>query len=184
MNHPAPDRLVSGTALRRAEAWTGRVVGLWTAPAAGAPMTSVDDALALAGAGLDGDRYAAGVGSFSRWPGAGRAVTLIAEEDLRDAEAAFGVHLSVGEHRRNVVVAGVPVGDLRGVRFRVGDALLEGMRLCAPCAYLARVTGQADIFASLVGRGGLRAAVIDGGRVCVGDAVTPVAVVRDYALPG
>lgn len=164
--------------------FSGRVVGLWTAAAAGAPVAAVGEAVALEGAGLRGDRYAAGAGSFSRWPGAGRAVTLIAEEDLRDAEAAFNVHLRDGEHRRNVVVSGVPVGALRGVRFRVGEAVLEGVRLCAPCRYLARVTGQAEVFAALVGRGGLRAEVVTGGAVCVGDAVEPLAVVRDYALPG
>lgn len=164
--------------------WRGRVESIWTAPRAGAVPVSVGQADALAGAGLAGDRYAAGAGSFSRWPGPGRAVTLIAADALAAAESEFPVHLSAGEHRRNLVVTGVPLHALRGVRFRVGEAVLDGVRLCAPCAYLSRVTGQPEAFAALVGRGGLRAEVVTGGRICVGDPVVPVAVVRHVHLPG
>lgn len=147
-------------------------------------MVSAEHAEALVGAGLAGDRYAAGAGSFSRWPGAGRALTLIAAASLADAEAEFGVHLSDGEHRRNVVVEGVPLDALRGVRFRLGGAEVVGARWCAPCKYLVRVTGQSEVFDALVGRGGLRAEIVAGGAIRPGDAVVPVAVVRDVTLPG
>ncbi len=141
----------------------GRLVALYVAPAAGAPMRRVPEAEALAERGLTGDRYAAGVGSFSRWPGKGRAVTLIAAEALREAEAAFDVAVSDGEHRRNLVVEGVPLDDLRGAPFRIGEVAFEGVRVGAPCKYLVRVTGQPDAFDALVGRGGLRAEVVQGG---------------------
>jgi MOSC domain-containing protein YiiM len=124
--------------------------------------------------GLEGDRYALGRGAYSRWPGARRQVTLVAEEALGEAEAAFGVALSNGEHRRNVVVAGVALADLVRARFRVGEAVLRGVQACAPCRYLARVAGQPGIFDALVGRGGLRAEVLIGGLIRVGDSVEAV----------
>ena len=161
-------------------------MALFLAPSAGAPVVRVPEATALAGRGLDGDRYAAGEGSFSRWPGKGRDVTLIAAEALRQAEAAFGVALSDGEHRRNLVVEGVPLDSLRGVPFRIGGVAFEGVRLCAPCKYLVRVTGQPRVFDALVRRGGLRAAVTTGGVLREGDAVTWDAadVGRRRPLPG
>lgn len=165
---------------------SGRLVALYIAPEAGAPVERVPEATALDGIGLDGDRYAAGEGSFSRWPGKGRAVTLISAEAIREAEDEFGVSLAEGEHRRNLVVEGVPLEDLRGIPFQIGDARFEGMRLCAPCKYLVRVTGQPDVFDALVGRGGLRAAILSGGTLREGDAVTWNAedMARRPHLPG
>ena len=164
----------------------GRLAAVYLAPAAGAPVQRVAEAQALAGRGLAGDRYADGAGSFSRWPGRGRDVTLIAAEALAEAAAEFGVAVAEGQHRRNLVVEGVPLDDLRGVAFTVGGARFEGVRVCAPCKYLVRVTGQDRIFDALVRRGGLRAAVVAGGLVREGDAVTwdPADVARRPRLPG
>ncbi|MEM6286512.1 MAG: MOSC domain-containing protein [Bacteroidota bacterium] len=165
---------------------TGRLVALYVAPEAGAPMRSVPEAAALAGRGLAGDRYATASGAFSRWPGRGRALTLIAAETIRDAEAAFDVALADGQHRRNLVVEGVPLEDLKGVRFRVGEIELEGVRVCAPCTYLVRTTGQPEAFDALVGRGGLRAEIVTSGVLRLGDAVAwdPEAVANRPRLPG
>ena len=164
----------------------GRLVSIFVAPAAGAPVERVSACRALAGRGLEGDRYARGAGSFSRWPGRGRAVTLVAAEALRAAEAEFDVAVGEGEHRRNLVVEGVPLDDLVGVPFRVGGVALEGARLCAPCKYLVRATGQARIFDALVRRGGLRAEVVVGGALREGDPVTWDAadLTRRRHLPG
>ncbi|WP_420457439.1 MOSC domain-containing protein [Rubrivirga sp.] len=164
----------------------GRLVAIYLAPAAGAPVRRLSEAEALAGLGLDGDRYAASEGSFSRWPGPARDVTLIAAEALADAEREFGVAVAEGQHRRNLVVEGVPLDDLRGVPFRIGEVAFEGVRLCAPCKYLVRVTGQDRIFDALVRRGGLRAAVLETGVLREGDAVTwdPADVARRRSLPG
>jgi MOSC domain-containing protein YiiM len=50
---------------------------------------------------------------------------------------------------------------------------MRGVRVCAPCKYLVRVTGQEEIFDALVGRGGLRAEVLTEGVIRLGDAVRP-----------
>jgi MOSC domain-containing protein YiiM len=153
---------------------------LFTAREAGATMERRASVRAIEGVGLQGDRYAPGRGAFSRWPGARRQVTLVMVEALAAAEAAFDVSLSNGEHRRNIVVAGVPLEALVRRRFRVGEAVMEGVQVCAPCRYLVRVTGQPAVFDALVGRGGLRAQVLEGGRVREGDAV----VVLDAGTAG
>ncbi|MEO0560268.1 MAG: MOSC domain-containing protein [Bacteroidota bacterium] len=151
--------------------WTGRLVSIYTTPRAGDLVRASQTSVVTAD-GLAGDRYARGIGSFSRWPASYRAVTLISQEALDAAEAEFGVSMQAGEHRRNLVVAGVPLADLRGVRFSLGaDVVLEGARVCAPCKALIRRTGQPEAFNALVDRGGLRASVITPGTIHVGDAI-------------
>lgn len=163
---------------------TPHLVQIYTAPEAGAPMQRQPSAHAIAGRGLAGDRYASGAGSFSRWPGKGRALTLVSAEALRRAEEEFGVSLAHGEHRRNLVVEGVDLRALLGQTFRIGGALFRGARVCAPCKYLVRTTGQEAIFDALVGRGGLRAEIVESGLVADGDAVVPVGEARPRVLPG
>ena len=165
--------------------WSGRLVSIYTAPRAGDAVRAVDHAEVTTD-GLAGDRYANGAGSFSRWPASYRAVTLISQEALDAAEAEFGVSMQAGEHRRNLVVAGVPLEELRGVRFSIGaDVVLEGARVCAPCKALVRRTGQPEAFNALVGRGGLRASVVTPGTIHVGDAIERVGkATPSRGLPG
>ena len=155
------------------EAWRGTLEAIYTAPTAGAPMEARDAVRAEPGRGLEGDRYWKGEGAFSRWPRPRREVTLITVEALEAAEREFDVLLTQGEHRRNLVTRGVPLTDLVKQEFSVGDVRMRGVRLCAPCKYLVRVTGQEAIFDALVRRGGLRAEVLTGGTVAVGDSVRP-----------
>ena len=66
----------------------GRVVSIHIAVAAGGDLNAVMSVEAVKDVGLVGDRYAAGKGSFSRWPGSGRAVTMI-ESEVIDAVPAL-----------------------------------------------------------------------------------------------
>jgi MOSC domain-containing protein YiiM len=157
-------------------AWEGRLEAIFVAARAGAPMRRVELVEALEDKGLAGDRYAQGTGAFSRFPGARRQVTLIAAEALADAEAAYGVSLAEGQHRRNLVVSGVPLDALVGRTFRVDEAVLKGVQICAPCKYLVRVTGTPAIFDALLRRGGLRAQILTGGRIRQGAVVHPLDV--------
>ena len=60
------------------------------------------------------------------------------------------------------------LGTLVGRRFRLGAVVCRGRRLCEPCAHLDRVNGG-GVLRPLVHRGGLRADVVDGGTLRVGD---------------
>ncbi len=153
--------------------WEGVVFKLYMAAAAGAPMEAVASVRAVPGRGLEGDRYFDGRGSFSRWEGPRREVTLIAEEALEAMAREAGVVLPPEASRRNVLVRGVPLNDLVGQTFRVGAVRMQGLLLSQPCKYLVRVTGEPGVLKGLVNRGGLRARLLDEGVLRVGDAVRP-----------
>ena len=152
----------------------GTVEGLAVAPAAEAPMQLLEVAQALAGRGLDGDRYAAGAGTFSSRGGRrpGYDLTLIAAEVL-DELAAAGHALDFAGTRRNVLTRGIDVNALVGRRFRIGDVLCEGRRLCEPCVHLDRLSGP-GILRPLIHRGGLRADVLTDGEIRLGMPVVSV----------
>jgi MOSC domain-containing protein YiiM len=155
--------------------WNGSVVSLHLAPEAGAPMVSVHDAEIVAGHGIEGDRYRRDGGTFSDKPGPDRHVTLVAFEAVEDFTREQGIPLDPGETRRNVVTRGVPLNDLIDVEFTVGAVRLRGVRLCEPCAHLAKLTGRA-VLPGLVGRGGLRCEALTGGMIRVGDPISPIGV--------
>jgi MOSC domain-containing protein YiiM len=144
----------------------GRVEAIALAPAAGAPVRLVASARALEGAGLQGDRYADGTGTFAAGrPGA--ALTLVDAGVLDELGAQRGAPV---DHRRNVVVRGTDLNALVGRRFRLGEVVCEGRRLCEPCAHLERLNAG-GVLRPLVHRGGLRADIVEGGVLRVGDAL-------------
>jgi MOSC domain-containing protein YiiM len=149
---------------------SGHLESIFLAPAAKAPLIGVPEVHAVADRGLEGDRYFHTSGSFSRWPGEGRAVTLIEAEAIEAVGREAGIDLTAGRSRRNLLTRGVRLADLNGRRFRIGQALFRGTRVCEPCAFLERLT-EPGAFAALKGRGGLRADVLEGGIIRAGDAI-------------
>jgi MOSC domain-containing protein YiiM len=150
----------------------GYLEAIFISPTAKAQLIAVPEVRAIVGRGLEGDRYFHGIGSFSRWPGEGRAVTLIDAEAIEAVLCETGIDLSAGRSRRNLATRGVRLPDLNGRRFRIGQALFRGTRLCEPCAFLERLTGP-GVFAALKGRGGLRADVLEGEIIRAADAIVP-----------
>ncbi len=150
-------------------------MAIFTAAEPGAVADSRQEALAVAGVGLEGDRYAAGTGTFSKGESAGRQVTLVALEALEQVEREHGLRLAPGWSRRNLTTRGVPLNDLVGQTFRVGGAVLVGVRLCEPCGYLEKLTGK-PLKTAAKGRMGLRADIVEGGPIRVGDRIEPAEV--------
>lgn len=150
----------------------GRVEALAIAPDAEAPMTLLGEATAVAGRGLEGDRYFDGRGTFSDPHARGGHLTLIEAEVLDDLSSG-SAPLGPLDARRNVVTRGVDLNALVGRRFRVGPVACEGQRLCEPCAHLERLTRPGTLRA-LVHRGGLRADIVAGGVMRVGDEIVPL----------
>jgi len=151
----------------------GKVVSIYTAPGATAPMSGQPHALAVAGKGLEGDRYFAGTGTFWK-PTPDREVTLIEVEAIEALERDYGLALAPGESRRNIVTRGVALNHLVGREFHIREVTLRGIRLCEPCAHLQRLT-RSGVIEGLAHRGGLRAQILTGGTIAVGDRVTEVA---------
>jgi MOSC domain-containing protein YiiM len=153
--------------------FAGRLVAIYVAPDAGAPMAAYRSIAALAGVGLEGDRYATRRGTYSDTDRGPRDVTLI-EREAVDAVRADGIAVAEVDTRRNLVTEGVPLNHLVGRTFRVGAVVLRGLRLSEPCAYLEQLTAIDGVRAALVHRGGLRAEVVEGGRLRVGDPIAPI----------
>lgn len=156
-------------------AWSGIVRGLFVAATGGAPMEAIEEAEVVAGVGIVGDRYARGAGYFSRPTGSGEDLTLVEEEAIEAVRRDYGIGIALGDTRRNVVTARVPLNHLVGTEFQVGEVVVRGVELAEPCTHLAKLTGIAALRKAFVHRGGLRADVLVGGRVRVGDVIRPIA---------
>ena len=137
--------------------------------AQGAPQ-SVAQAVAIPGAGLEGDRYALKLGTFYK-PEPDYELTLIEAEAIEALRRDYHVELTAGEARRNIVTRNVPLNHLVGKEFAIGDVRIRGIRLCEPCDHLQKVTGK-PVLKGLLHRGGLRAQILTQGTIRVGDVVS------------
>ena len=150
----------------------GRLVAIYVAAAAGAPMEARDRIDALAGAGLRDDRYATGTGTYSGTGRGARDVTLIEREAVDAVRTEDGtIDVREDQTRRNLVTEGVALNHLVGRTFRVGSIRMRGLRLAEPCVYLEQLTSLVGVRAALVHRGGLRAEILDDGELRVGDSI-------------
>ena len=128
-------------------------------PEVAGDLSQVDEARAVAGKGLVGDRKFHSGGAKP-----GQALTLV------EAEAVEDVGLSPGGTRRQVTVRGVRLDELIGKRFRVGEVECYGVELCEPCAHLESLT-RPGIMRDLVHRAGINADILTDGVIRVGDPV-------------
>lgn len=146
----------------------GVVEQIFIAPAEGDQPAAVASVVAHAGRGLEGDRY---LSPADRWIGSGRALTLIEAEAIDAVLAEHDLDLRDGRSRRQVVTRGIRLNDLVGMEFRAGALRCRGVELCEPCLDLQRMLGDPNTIKAMVHRGGLRADILEGGRLSVGDAV-------------
>jgi len=135
------------------------VVAIHLGAAKSPRLWEVESVRALAGKGLEGDRY-----FFEDGAEPGRALTLVEEECVDD------VGLPAGATRRQLTTRGVRLNDLVGKRFRVGEVECYGVELCEPCSHLERMT-RPGIVKELVHRAGINADILNDGTISVGDEV-------------
>ena len=117
------------------------------------------EAVEVTAEGVVGDRYAQS-----------RDLTLIEAEALEGLRDEAGIELTAAESRRQVLVRGIRLNDLVGERFTVGGVECVGQEWCEPCNHLQGLT-QPGVMRGLVHRAGLRADIVSGGRIAVGDSV-------------
>jgi MOSC domain-containing protein YiiM len=129
-------------------------------------MKSLDAVEAVADQGLRGDRYMDAQNRRSP----DYQVTLIELENIEVFTRETGISLSPEMPRRNIVTRGIRLNDFCGKRFAVGGTVIEGLELCEPCMLFAKRTYR-QVRRFFVGRGGLRARIIAGGNIRVGDLV-------------
>ena len=147
----------------------GSVVSIHIAPAAEEPMAAVTEVEAVPGKGLAGDRYYQQTGTFSI-PQPDRELTLIESEAIEAFTSELGIEYAAAAARRNVVTRGVPLNHLVGREFQIGAIRVRGLKLCEPCAHLARISAKA-VLPGLVHRGGLRAQILSEGVIRPGDSI-------------
>jgi MOSC domain-containing protein YiiM len=153
--------------------FVGSVVAVFLTAEGGGVPAETPEANAVAGRGLEGDRYFAGVGTFMK-PGKPlepkQEVTLIESEAIEAARRDYDVPLELSDPRRNVVTRGVPLNHLIGREFMVGDVRLRGLKLCEPCVHMESLS-KPGARQALLHRGGLRAEILESGTIRPGDPI-------------
>jgi MOSC domain-containing protein YiiM len=142
----------------------GRVEAIFIAAEHGQHPQSVESATAVAGKGLEGNRY------FDE----GRPeteLTLIEAEQLERIAAEDGLAIDAAATGRNILTRGIDLNALVGLRFRVGEVECRGIELCEPCTVLEAKTVPGAIKA-LTHRAGLNAEILVGGELRPGDNVS------------
>lgn len=133
-------------------------------------MVYLDEARAVPGRGLEGDRYYLGTGHYSSMFGPSYELTLIEMETIEALKRDYDYELAPRDARRNIVTIGVPLNHLVGREFFVGDVKIRGIRLCEPCFHLANLTHH-NALSGLIHRGGLRAQILSEGIIRIGDRI-------------
>lgn len=143
---------------------TGTLEWIGVAPERRAPIESLDEVRLEVGTGLAGDHHATSGESK-------RQVTLIQAEHLPVVASLLGLdEVPPDRTRRNLLVRGINLWAIRKLRFRIGDALLEGTGPCAPCSRMNETIGPGGYHA-MRGHGGITARVLEAGTVRLGDEV-------------
>ena len=149
----------------------GQLVAIFLAPAHGKEPHAVESAEAIAGRGLMGDRHFLPAGKDKP----ADEITLIEAESLEALPREYQMELRPEQARRNLLTRGVPLNHLVGKEFTVGPVRLRGIELCEPCGHLEKLTAK-RVIKGLRHRGGLRAQIVQGGTLRVGDTVAPADV--------
>jgi len=142
----------------------GRIEAIFIAAGHGEQPHAVDAAVGVAGKGLEGDR------NFGDYDPDSCNITLIEAEAFDRQLDEHGLDLDPADARRQVLVRGADLGELIGRRFVVGELECEGEERCEPCSHLVRLTGTQVVLKGLL-HTGLRARILRGGTVRVGDEV-------------
>ncbi len=138
-----------------------RVAEIHVAKATRLPMRSVDGVEVEAGKGIVGDRY-----HGTRH----RHVTVQSATALTESAVVLGREIPAALTRRNLTVSDGVVPREPGARIRIGDVLLEVVRVAAPCKLLDDTIG-AGAQEALRRRAGSVCRVLESGTVRVGDPV-------------
>jgi MOSC domain-containing protein YiiM len=148
----------------------GKVEFIYITAKKGDPTIPVEQIHAVPGKGLEGDRYFDETSTGLKRPGTGHEITLIELEAIEAMQQENGIPITPDQTRRNIVTRGVPLNDLVGHEFSIGDIHLRGIRLCEPCQYLAKRIDQ-RILSAMAHRGGLRADILTDGIIHVHDLI-------------
>ena len=147
---------------------SGRVIEIFIGPEFTHPVMSVESVKAIAGRGLEGDRYYRPEEAPDSHPD--EEITLIESEAIAAAQAETDVVFGPEDTRRNIVTSGVRLDDLVGRILTVGGVLVEAIELNPACAYLVKITKK-PFLKQLIHRGGIRGRIVSSGVIRRGDVI-------------
>lgn len=132
------------------------------------PIKEVESIDCVAGRGIKDDRF------FDYKPDYKGQITLFdwsVYERVRDEIVKGDLHPMA--FRRNVVMQGIDLNELIDQRFTLGGLELTGSCECAPCYWMdeACAPGTHEF---LKGQGGLRARIVKGGELTLGECALDV----------
>jgi MOSC domain-containing protein YiiM len=146
----------------------GRLAGIARHAFSKAPMETLDAVDVTVDCGIHGDfRGTLKPGGKGR-----RQVTLIERGDWDAAMAEVGHAISWAERRANLLVDGLDLPQVAGVRLRIGaDVVLEITRECDPCERMEALATGLRAALTPDWRGGVCTRVKVGGRIAIGDEI-------------
>ena len=160
---------------------TPNIHSIYTSSNAGSKMVSKDKVKLVKGIGIEGDRYALGVGAFSNSdPKKNRDITLIAKIGIDTSNRLLTydglAEFDMSETRRNVVIDQIQPNELNalvGKVFYLGKIKLKGEELCDPCERPSKLANKKGFKNAYDNNGGIRAQVLDSGEITIGDLLVP-----------
>ena len=132
-------------------------------------MQLIDEAEAIAGAGIKGDRYCEGIGSFN----VKRGGVGVRQVSLMNARFFAGTPFEFIDCRRNIITEGVELSWLidKNKEFQIGEAVFRAVKYLDPCPRPSKLSGKPGFKEAFFDCGAIIAEVIKGGRFRVGDSV-------------
>jgi len=153
-----------------------QIHSIYIAPKAGESMEQIAQANIVAGEGIVGDRYALGIGAFSKTKIKIRHISLIALSGIEHANSQLiskqQIPFRESDTRRNLIISGISAEQLNalvGKIFYLGSLAFKGTELCEPCQRPAKLLNRPDFMNAFDARGGLRAEALESGRLIPGD---------------
>lgn len=141
-------------------------------------MVSREEAEAVVGRGIKGDRYYLAEGTSQTAvarprPKRSEEVTIFSLDDLEEGCAETGLAITPHQMRRNIALRGVDLGDLVGATFFIGGVEVEATEDNPPCRHLIEMAGT-DFLKPFIRRGGVRGMILTSGTIRVGDRVSEI----------
>ena len=128
-------------------------------------MQSVDSVEAISGKGILNDRY------FREKNLKETQITLIESENIDYYNSISKENIPYIEFRRNLITKGIKLNNLIKKKIKIGGVILIGHQLCEPCLDLQKKLNQDNFVKNLVHKGGLRAEIIESGKISINDEI-------------